>query len=535
MAFPLTRLSCSFLLVLAACGTSTDGASGRTDDQTSGAQATSTKRDAGAPKKVKDAAPPSHSEPSDTDDQGQSSATDGGGKKAGGSADKLPCEVQAVLTKHCAECHGNPTKFGAPFSLVTRADLKATVADKEGKTRLELALERVQDDAMPMPPAPAARLTPSEIETLQTFLDTGYPASDSDSCATATAGQDGGTVSMTPGIEGNLPKPDDCENTYELRAHGGTSSKDKSRFKTQAELPLQGNQYQCFYFDPPYGSDAGMYWFESIIDNTKNLHHWILYATDNKKFADGTTAGCNASEPGAYFVAGWAPGANNGAATPDVALNLPSGPKAGLILEVHYFNNEPTPVEDGSGIRFCTGKKSGRPHLASVHSLGTEGICLSPGTKTDVTGTCVPRTDMGDIHITGVWPHMHKTARNMKVVINRADGTKQVIHDKPFDFGSQIFYPLTDIVVHKGDTLETTCTYQNDTTGQIHFGERTQDEMCYAFTAAWPAGSLTNMPSPLSDPSTELINHCGDPADPLPILKSCNGIADRPVDVTPSN
>ena len=531
MAFPLMRLSCSVLLVLAACSGSSDGASGRTDDQTSsGAHATSSKaRDAGTTKKLKDAAPPTDDEGSSgSDDEVPSGGSDGGGKKASGSAGgaAVPCDVQAVLTQKCGQCHGDPTKFGAPFSLVTHADLMTPVEDQDGKTRLQVVLERVQDDAMPMPPAPNTRLTASQIKTLQSWLDDGAPASDS-ACGT---GGDAG--SMIPVGEGNLPKPDDCDNTYELRAHGGTSAKDTSRFKTGAELPLQGNQYQCFYFDPPYASDAGMFWFESILDNTANLHHWILYATDNKTHADGTTAGCNAAEPNAYFVAGWAPGATNGAATPDVALNLPSGPKAGLILEVHYFNSSPTPVEDGSGIRFCTGKKSARPHLAAVHQLGSEGICVQPGEKTDVSGTCEPRSDMGDIHITGVWPHMHKTARNMKVVINRADGTKQVIHDKPFDFNSQIFYPLTDIVLHKGDTVDTTCTYQNDTTGQIHFGERTQDEMCYAFTAAWPAGSLTNAPSGLPDTGTQPLNRCG---DPLSILNSCNGISDRPVDVATSN
>lgn len=533
MAQLRARLSCSLFLVLAACST-TDGSPGRAGEQTSGQSSSrDERRDAGTPKPkdagkgvvdeddADDADDAEDESSSNADDEGSTGSTDNGGKSGG---DGLPCDVQAILSESCSECHGERTKFGAPFSLVTRADLLAELPDAEGKTRIEAVLERVQDDAKPMPPAPSPRLEPSQIATLKAWFDDGTPAA-AETCAAPRDGSDGGTTDGSPGGKGDLPKPDDCEDTYELKAHGAGGPDDKSKFKIAAEPAQQGNQYQCFYFDPPYGDDAGLFWFESIIDNTENLHHWILYATENKTREHGTTAGCNAAQTGAYFVAGWAPGSDNGVATPDVALDLPSGPRAGLILEVHYYNNTGKQAEDASGIRFCTGKKSARPHLAAVHQLGTEGICVPPGQKADAVGMCNPRTDMGDIHITGVWPHMHKTARHMKVTINRADGSKEVIHDEPFDFNSQIFYPLTDVVLRAGDTVETRCTFENDGTTEVHYGERTQDEMCYAFTPAWPAGALANAPSPLSNPSTEIGNRCG---DPLSILGSCNGIADAP-------
>lgn len=530
MAQLCVRLSCSLLLVLAACST-TDGSAGRAAEQSSESSATSGKRpDAGKPKTPRDPGNDDEDNADDEDsaadegrakpdDENSTGSSDRDGKSGGGNG--LPCDVQAVLAQSCAECHGNPTKFGAPFSLVSRADLLTELPDADGKTHLEAALERVQDDVSPMPPAPSPRLEPGQIATLQAWLDDGAPA---ESCAAPADGSDAGTMGSAVG-NGDQPKPDDCEDTFELRAHGGAGAADKSKFKIAAEPPAQGNQYHCFYFDPPYGDDAGLFWFESIIDNDKNLHHWILYATENKTHADGTTAGCDAAQTGSYFVAGWAPGSNNGVATPDVALDLPSGPRAGLILEVHYYNNTGKEAEDASGIRFCTGKKTDRPHLAAVHQLGTEGICVPPGQMTDAVGMCNPRTDMGDIHLTGVWPHMHKTARHMKVTINRADGSKDVIHDEPFDFNSQIFYPLTDVVLRAGDSVETRCTFHNESTTEVHYGERTQDEMCYAFTPAWPAGALANAPTPFSNPSAEIVNRCG---DPLSILSSCNGLADAP-------
>ena len=51
-------------------------------------------------------------------------------------------------------------------------------------------------------------------------------------------------------------------------------------------------------------------------------------------------------------MVGWAPGANNVVVPSDTSLALPSGPNAGLILEVHYYNDSKTEQMDGSGLRF---------------------------------------------------------------------------------------------------------------------------------------------------------------------------------------
>src|SRR5262245_58885708 len=50
----------------------------------------------------------------------------GGAAGSGGSAASpagLPCAVERLLRERCQQCHGGPTAFGAPMSLVTRQDL----------------------------------------------------------------------------------------------------------------------------------------------------------------------------------------------------------------------------------------------------------------------------------------------------------------------------------------------------------------------------------------------------------------------------
>jgi hypothetical protein len=454
------------------------------------------------------------------------SSPDAGGPVGSGSGSNLPCEVSAVLDKNCSKCHGAKTEFGAPMSLVSWDDLQKAAPITKGSSARDVALTRMKSDNSPMPPAPQARVSAAEIATFENWIKQGAPKG-TQACTSTPAGDAG----VTPGGGGGLvPKPADCENMYEMKAHGGTGENDNTKFKISSNPALQGNQYHCFYFKPPYDAGSGMLWFDSILDNTARLHHWILYATDNATHASGTSAPCNAQEPNAYFVVGWAPGANNVVVPSDTSLALPSGPNAGLILEVHYYNDSKTEQMDGSGLRFCTAKTSKRPHTAGITSLGSEGICVPSGKRGhEVTGGCDPRDDMGDIHILGVWPHMHKAARRQQVIIKRKNGMSEVIHDQPFDFNSQIFYPK-DVVLKSGDKIEAHCFYDNDTNTQIKFGERTQDEMCYAFTMAWPAGALTNQGlGGGAATSVAGINRC---ADDLSILQSCNGIADRPTTVT---
>ena len=82
---------------------------------------------------------------------------------------------------------------------------------------------------------------------------------------------------------------------------------------------------------------------------------------------------------------------------------------------------------------------------------------------------------------------MHLTGTHMKGVINRKDGTTEILSDEDFDFNYQVSYPK-DVTLMPGDTITTTCTYNTPQT----FGEGTTAEMCYLFTLAYPQGALAD-------------------------------------------
>lgn len=437
------------------------------------------------------------------------------------------------------------------MALTSWDDLHAAARTDPTRRVFEVMAERLRSETSRMPPPTLPPLSEAELATLETWIRAGGPpASPGSGCADVPPGGIGGgpmgtgggpgpsSGGMNPvGVGGGGPvgggppveAPPDCTDFFELQAHGGVGAADPTPFHVPANPADSGNQYMCFYFKPPYAGDAQGLWFSSILDDTRVLHHWLLYGTDAATHPDGTSAPCSAAEPGAYLIAGWAPGGSDVAMPPGVGLDLPSGPNAGLILEVHYFNTQGyTDAFDRSGVRFCTAPQGTRPNTAAVHFLGSEGICVPPRSQHQVTGPCQPRTDLGPIHITSVWPHMHQHGRRMQTLIHRANGLTEVLHDEPFDFNNQITYPK-NVTIFPGDRLETNCFYENTTDVPVHFGDRTQDEMCYNFVTAWPAGALG------PDPLTALINpvswvqpqrRC---MDLTSILQSCNGLADYPL------
>jgi hypothetical protein len=173
----------------------------------------------------------------------------------------------------------------------------------------------------------------------------------------------------------------------------------------------------------------------------------------------------------------------------DVGLQMPSGPSAYLALEIHYNNSaNHADALDASGVEFCVTKKL-RTHTASVHWLGSTNISLAPRARQEVAGTCDPAATQ-PVNIIAVHPHMHRLGTHARLVLSRTAGPTATLHDAPFRFADQLTYQV-NAVVNEGDTLTTTCTYDNTTNGTVTFGGNADNETCYNFVTAHPAGGLS--------------------------------------------
>jgi mono/diheme cytochrome c family protein len=146
---------------------------------------------------------------------GGSSQPGSGGKGGGvdaGPGGTLPCDVQTLLVNRCDSCHGTTPSGGAPRSLVTYANLTGADPANTSMTEAQVALQRMQNTASPMPPSPASAATSAEIATLQNWINSGYP---SGSC--------GGDAGAPPSDPLNAP-PTCTSNTTWTRGTNGSSS-----------------------------------------------------------------------------------------------------------------------------------------------------------------------------------------------------------------------------------------------------------------------------------------------------------------------
>jgi hypothetical protein len=232
-------------------------------------------------------------------------------------------------------------------------------------------------------------------------------------------------------------------------------------FRAGEFVGVANDSYREKVFDAPWTGTVYAKSFRSLIDNAQVTHHWLFY-----KGAAGARS----------LVVGWAPGGSDTYFSDDLGMELPD---QAYSIQYHYNSNDPGAM-DNSGVEVCV--TPNKPaNVATVSWLGTDAIFGA-----SATGTCDPITNER-IHILAATPHMHKKGINAKVVVNRAGGAPEVVHDMPFDFAYQQQY-IHDLWIEPGDTITTTCTYSAPST----FGPGTDAEMCYWFAVHYPANGLVD-------------------------------------------
>jgi uncharacterized membrane protein len=137
---------------------------------------------------------------------GAGGATGGGAGGAGGTtggtaATGIPCDVQALLQTRCQGCHTNPPANGAPMPLLSYANLTTASFADPTMTFAQRAVTRMNNNTSPMPPAPNARATATEIAAMNSWVAAAYPRG---TCGTTTTGTGGapGTTTGTGGAPG---------------------------------------------------------------------------------------------------------------------------------------------------------------------------------------------------------------------------------------------------------------------------------------------------------------------------------------------
>jgi hypothetical protein len=452
------------------------------------------------------------------------------------------CSARKVLEDNCVSCHFAGTPW-ATIPLVTYEELQARLPS--GLLAYASVGQRIHDPARLMPPT-ADRLTATELATLDNWIAAGASAGPNPSCmpggpgdgggsggaggsggsggagAGGTAGHGGGGAGGADGgvdadvkvdggdapdggdagrpdgrtdADGGLPPPTgwptDCEQRFTVLAHGRSQPGDTTKFNvTGAGLR---DFHQCFLFKAPWAaSTVQALRFRPVIDDARVVARWALYGLDSSSGSDGQV-GATGCGNGTYLQ-GWAPGATETVLPPDVGLQMPRGANAFLALEIHYDNTaNHRDAMDASGVEWCV-TRTLRARTASVHRLGSTNISLPPRSQNAVVNTCDP-TATQPVRLIAIQPQMNRLGIRSQLLLNRAGGMRETLHEGPFGLTDQRTYPSM-ATVNDGDTLTTTCTYDNTTSTSVGFGNAMTDETCYVFVTAWPAGALSGFFTP---------------------------------------
>jgi hypothetical protein len=421
--------------------------------------------------------PPGATDPSGV--AGNGSVGEGGITPLGNvSTSKVPCDVAAIVADHCTTCHGVTPAFNAPMSLVDADDFLAPAPISGTRAVSEVAAQRINAEGaarMP-PPGTVEALGADELATLTGWLSAGAPAA-FDGCEIGAA--------VANGAEELLPRPTATGTVlgpYEGWDEGGVECYPFTAYQpggvdkeTPFDVGTAVDKYIGFGFSPPWQGTRYVRAFRSVIDNEQVLHHWILFQEPSAR--DDSAEEILGAHPGGQMLHGWAPGGSDLYFTPDVGIRMEAD--TNYLLEVHYNSSDPN-ATDASGLEICVSDQPPE-NEAIISWLGSDAI-----NGTSATGTCEPRSNE-PIHIIAGTPHMHLKGSHMKVTVNRAGGDSEVVHDEAFSFENQRGYP-EDIQLDSGDSITTTCTFSSP----ARFGKGTNEEMCYWFALAYPAGALAD-------------------------------------------
>jgi hypothetical protein len=331
--------------------------------------------------------------------------------------------------------------------------------------------------------------------------DVSLPVAGVGAAGGAAAGGVGGAAGMTP--VGPPMIEDQCtregafdpltpeypqEECYEFLTHGAFGETDTSKFDV-----ITGESYNQFYYSVPWPAGYVATRFGQKLDNSAVLHHWLMFAQELGQTPGtvepnvlGTTLFTDAE-----LVAGWAVGGCTTTYPENVGVHLPS--TGVIMIQWHHYNNTGTPQQDGSAVQICAVPESTREHKAGLTFLGTEITNIPAGMTAQSSGTCF-NDSSEPITILGFTPHMHEIGIHMKSEVQRGGvGVMENVFDMPFQFDYQTNYMLSPtVVLMPGDSITSTCTWQNDGVAPVAFGQSTKAEMCYQFALSYPYGALDN-------------------------------------------
>lgn len=415
-------------------------------------------------------------------DDSKSSADD----SAAGDAPAAPTwsgEVRGIVAANCTSCHVEGGS--SPFPLQTH-DQVAPLRDA--------ALAAIQDGRMPpwlpaddcAPLDGARRMSDADIATFAAWVDAGAPEGE-----------------PTAPIEVELPELD--PDLVGLPAEAFTPAFDSA-----------DDEYHCFVLDLDFPEDVTIS-ASQVVPGSEAVHHVLVYALegiqiDQMLAADAAEEGpgytcfggplpSEDGEEGSVVASGfpnqiaaWVPGAAPVVYGDDTGVRVTAGSQ--VVMQVHYSATAAGPAPDQSRLELEL-HDTPPAKLVTTGPLAIPELDIPAGEAEVSFEALVPYWGEDPVTVTAMAGHMHMLGQRIALEVVRADGAEECALDIPdWDFLWQQSYSLPEeapLVVHPGESLRLTCTYDNSADNQpvvdgaqqepqdVEWGDGSLDEMCLMY------------------------------------------------------
>jgi hypothetical protein len=157
------------------------------------------------------------------------------------------------------------------------------------------------------------------------------------------------------------------------------------------------------------------------------------------------------------------------------------GPKQQFVLETHFINSSPEPVDVSSRFGVVYAAPGSVRDRAATYYFGTMNIDVPARGRATSAGSCAPPVPMT---VRTMFGHQHEHGTALDVQLVPGDGSAPRALYRSTDWANA---PLTTfeggLLVGPADRLRVTCDWENTGADRLRF----PDEMCFSIGYYWPA------------------------------------------------
>jgi hypothetical protein len=224
---------------------------------------------------------------------------------------------------------------------------------------------------------------------------------------------------------------------------------------------------------------------------------------DNTEFTSGIPSTSTAGGSNMNSLQGLTGGSFLGAAGPQgVGASLPAGvvfrlkQGYGIMLNIHFINVSAKSINGDAYMDLKLADVDTNRLVAALFVNINGGFKLAPNVQTDSSIDCVAKSDVNIIMMAN---HMHEYGTHATTSVVHADTSAvEVLRDDPVWTSDMVNNPpytrweaTSPFVLHTGDTIRTSCSWNNPTADMINFPR----EMCISAGFALAMGANPTAPA----------------------------------------